>query len=148
MMRIIRTFDPVIIKGLMKDDFNAIAQDGDISFDNWLPDLSYHRIYLISIVDNQPSALFTFVLLNPTLADCHLGVSKKYRNKQSHLLGLAALEWMRANTLVKKFIGFCPEDKPLAKLYAKRCGFKEIAKINNSVSRNGKVLASYIMESD
>ncbi len=132
----------------MKDDFKTIVQDGDVSFNNWLPDLSYNRFYLVPFIDNKPAALFTFVLLTPTLAECHLGVAKEFRNKQSHLLGTAALEWMRQNTLVKKFIGFCPEDKPLAKLYARRCGFKEIAKINNSVSRNGKVLASYIMESD
>lgn len=147
-MQITRTFDPYIIKGLMKNDFKAISQDGDVPFEFWLPDLSYNRFYLVPVINGKPSALFTFIINTPTLADCHLLVSKEFQNNQSHLLGISALEWMRKNTLVKKFIGYCPEDKPLAKLYAKRCGFKEIAKINNSIARNGKLLASYIMESD
>lgn len=147
-MQVIRTFDPVLIRELMKDDFKSIMQDGDIHFHGWLPDLSYNRFYLVPVIDNKPAGLMTVVSLSQTLGECHLNVKKEFRNKQSHLLGIAAKQWMLNNTTLKKFIAFCPEDKPLARLYAKRCGFKEIAKIKNSISRNGKFLASYVMESD
>jgi hypothetical protein len=135
-----RTFDPLLIKGLILADFDNMTEDFCPNIQKWQPDLSHNRFYLVPYANETALGLFVGVKLTETLMEVHVRLRKQARVPGSETYGKLCFEWIKENTNIKKFIALVPADKPKAKAYAERCGFKFITKITKAFSRKGELI--------
>lgn len=147
-MQIIRTFDKNLIKKILLSE-NLYKEFSDDSF----PESLVHfepkvdsQYYWIIPAKEYICGVILFRQLGGILADSHAALFRKYRGEGSELIGKAAINWMRKNTSISKFITFVPDEKEAALKYAIKCGFKETAKIKESIVLNGRLMGHTILE--
>lgn len=102
--------------------------------------------WYLAIIDNEEIVgLAIAQWLGNNLVTWHFGLRKKFRGKGTEKYGKEVIQVMKERFPDLQHITMVPGDKPLAKRYAERVGFKLEYTIPKCVCRNGKIYDKHIM---
>lgn len=124
----------------LNDFYDEIVYDGSPEFKDYIP----KGIWITLFQEKDVAGFINLEPLNNVTWIAHVMIYEKFRGKGSEEWGKQAAQYMIDVHGAKKFLAFTPYES--AKRYAERMGFKQIAILDNSILKDGKLLSQYILE--
>lgn len=135
------TTDCQLIKDTLSPYYDSLVYDGCPSLEDFNPDLN--SLWFLLYKADQVCGVIKLDYLNFALWVCHVVIHEGYRGKGSEQWGILVSEEMK-NMGATKLLAITPTEP--AKRYAERVGFKYVAKLTNSIKKNGHILDQHLLE--
>jgi len=145
-MKVLRTFDPVLVHAIMTEPemFATVAEDGQRP-EQFRPDV-HSEAWLMMFDDEDVYALYRVHAMNSVTCEIHAQVRPKHRKVRSRETGVLALKWIYDNApQYKKVICWVPEIYPNVRAFAESFGFELEGTNKKSYIKGGKLRDQWLL---
>lgn len=142
----IRSILPVTSPDIIKELLSIDRMYDTLCYDNSpeLKDFEPKGVWFLLLYKGHTAGFIKLDCMNNVLWSPHIFIFDQYRGNGSEEWGKQVAKFMKENCGAKKFLALTPYLS--AKLYAEKVGFKQVAVLEESIQKNGKLMNQYVLE--